>query len=129
MGSSFEKLKTIIEKIEKKRCIGICLDTAHLFTAGYPLSTKSEFSETMVQFDKLIGLNFLKVIHLNDSMAPKNSRIDHHHHIGKGYIGIEGFKTILHHPALRNLPFILETPKSTPSSDKMNMSLARKLYK
>lgn len=129
IGSTFEELKAIINKIKDKKCIGICLDTAHLIASGYPFSSKKEVDNTIKELHKIIGIKYLKVIHLNDSHYPFNSKKDRHQHIGKGYIGIEGFRAILHHTYLKNLPFILETPKSSKNADKRNLNTVLKLSK
>ncbi len=129
VGSTFTELKAIIDGIKHKNRIGICIDTAHIFTAGYAINTKKGLNSTISQFDKIIGLKFLKVIHLNDSAADFKSKIDRHQHIGKGYIGLRGFGYIVNHPALKNLPFILETPKDTPQADKRNLWSVKKLIK
>lgn len=111
MGSSFEDIKRIIDRIEKKNRVGICFDTAHAFAAGYDLRTPKGVEETIAKFDAILGLGLLKVIHLNDSMVGQGSGRDRHEHVGMGYIGKEGFRTLFRHSALTNLPFIMETPE------------------
>ncbi|MBU4128727.1 deoxyribonuclease IV [bacterium] len=129
LGSRFEEIAKIIENIKEKERIGICLDTCHGFVSGYDFRTKKAVSETLKLFDNLIGLKKLKVVHANDSKSPMGSRIDRHWHIGKGYIGEEGFRALLHHPAMRNLPIIIETPFKESGDDVSNLAILRKLAK
>ncbi|MBK5202402.1 MAG: deoxyribonuclease IV [Prolixibacteraceae bacterium] len=108
IGSHFEELAEIISKIKLKEKIGVCLDTCHIFDGGYDIV--NHLDKIISDFDKIIGLNNLKAIHLNDSMNTLGSHKDRHACIGKGNIGIEAIKRIIHHPKLSHLPFILETP-------------------
>ena len=108
IGHTFEQLQEIISKIILKDKVGICLDTCHVYSAGYDIV--NNLNDVVDKFDKTIGLNKLKAIHLNDSKTPFNSRKDRHEQIGKGSIGINAFKNIINHPCLNHLPFILETP-------------------
>ena len=129
LGYKFEHLKTVIGKIKKKGKMGVCFDTSHAFEAGYNVSTKDGLEDTVKKFDNIIGLEALKVIHLNDSRSDFNSHADRHWHIGKGKMGLGAFKRIVNHPKLKDIPFILETPKKTDRDDKMNMSTVRKLHR
>ena len=129
LGYKFEHLKAIINKIKDKKRIGICLDTAHTFEAGYDVKTKSGFDATLRKIDSIVGLDKIKVIHLNDSKTKMGSNADRHWHIGKGEIGLDGMRTILNHPKLKDLPFILETPKEDPKADPTNLATVRKLIK
>ena len=108
VGSCFSELKNIIDKIKYKDKIGVCLDTCHVSDAGYDII--SDLDSVLDEFDKIIGLDRLKAIHLNDSMNPMGSHKDRHEKIGKGYIGIDAINKIINNPRLKNLPFILETP-------------------
>lgn len=108
IGRSFEELQSIIEKVELKEYLGVCLDTCHVYDAGYDIV--NELDTTLNTFDKVIGLNKLKAIHLNDSMNPFGSHKDRHEKIGKGKIGLEAFGRIINHVALKSLPIYLETP-------------------
>lgn len=112
MGSSFEEIQRIINRLENKSRIGVCFDTAHAFAAGYDLRTADGVNEAMREFDSTLGLELLKVVHLNDSKGELGSGRDRHEHVGLGYIGEKGFRAIFRHDALRNLPFIMETPPS-----------------
>ena len=108
IGSSFEELKMIIDGVKLNDKIGVCLDTCHVFDAGYDIANNLE--SVLEDFDRIIGLDRLKAIHLNDSMNYLGCHKDRHQKIGQGALGIETFKKIINHPRLRNLPFYLETP-------------------
>ena len=109
LGFKFEHLAFIIDLIEDKNRIGVCIDTAHIFAAGYDLRTKEAYEKTMNQFDKIIGFKYLKGMHLNDSKAKLGSRVDRHHSLGKGEIGLDTFKFIMNDKRIDNIPLILET--------------------
>ncbi len=108
IGSTFEELRAIIDRIAQNERVGICLDTCHVSDAGYDII--SDLDGVLTQFDKAIGLSRLRAIHLNDSMNPPGSRKDRHQKIGQGAIGADAFRRIVSHPALKALPFLLETP-------------------
>lgn len=129
LGSTFSKLKKILSLVKNKARIGICLDTAHAFQAGYDLATQKGLDETLSEFDRLIGLKYLHLLHLNDSKTPLGSHSDRHWHIGKGYIGTKGFKNIVNHPLLTHLPGIMETPRKDLKDDVRNMKVMRSLIK
>ena len=129
LGSRFDEMAKIIKNIKDKKKIGVCLDTCHSFVSGYDLRTKKTVSETLKLFNDLIGLERLKVIHANDSKSPLGSHIDRHWHIGEGYIGEEGFRALLHHPAIENLPIIIETPFKELGDDLKNLGRLRRLAK
>ncbi|MBN2380705.1 deoxyribonuclease IV [candidate division WOR-3 bacterium] len=126
IGSRFEELTEIIEGVEKKDSVGVCLDIAHAFQAGYPLHTENGFTKTLSKFDKLLGLTRLHLVHLNDSKTPLGSRNDRHYHIGEGEIGLEAFRRIINHPMLSHLPAIMETPTSL-EDDLRNMATVKHL--
>lgn len=108
IGRNFQELRQILDLVEQKDKVGICLDTCHVSDGGYPLA---EDLEAVVQeFDEVIGLDYLKALHLNDSMNPRGSHKDRHEKIGQGYIGLDTFEKIVNHPVLKNLPMVLETP-------------------
>lgn len=127
LGYKFEHQRRVIDGLERKDRVGICFDTCHGFASGYDLSTPEGAKETISQLDEIVGLERLKLIHLNDSRDKLNSRRDRHEHIGKGEIGREGLCGLLRDRRLKNTAFILETPKETETSDKRNLALARKL--
>ena len=108
IGRSFEELQAIIERVELNHLVGVCLDTCHVYDAGYDVVNRLD--EVLEQFDNVIGLKRLRAIHLNDSMFGFNSHRDRHAKIGEGKIGLEAITRIINHPALRHLPFNLETP-------------------
>lgn len=124
----FEEIRRIIKAVKHKKRIGVCLDTAHLFAAGYDISEKG-LNKTIGEFDKIVGLKYLKLMHLNDSAGDIGSGIDRHAHIGEGKIGIKGFKALLHHPGIRNIPGIIETPRVDIDADKNNLKKLRKMIK
>ena len=126
MGSSFEDMGAIIERLESKR-LGVCLDTCHLFAAGYELRTEEGVQETLETFDREVGLDLLKLIHLNDSAGGLGSRLDRHAHIGLGEIGESGMRAILADRYLKRLPMILETPIDSVRDDVGNLRKVRSL--
>jgi len=111
LGYRFEHFAQVIEMVEDEEKVGVCLDTCHCFAAGYDISTAEGYETTMEEFHRIIGLDRLKLIHLNDSKSAAGTRIDRHEHIGQGYLGMEPFRLLLQDPRLAHLPFILETPK------------------
>ncbi len=111
MGMTFSELGEIISSLSDSSRIGVCLDTCHAFAAGYELRNPEGLEETLSAFDREIGVSHLELVHLNDSVHPLGSRRDRHAHIGYGKIRESGIAGIVNHPLLRNLPFILETPK------------------
>ena len=127
IGYEFGQIKKIIEGVEERDRIGICLDTAHAFGAGYDLSRKEGIERTLESFDRMIGLKRLHLLHLNDSKTPLGSRKDRHWHIGEGYIGLEGFRYLINHPLLKHLPGIMETPRKDTVEDLKNMKVIRSL--
>jgi deoxyribonuclease-4 len=129
LGSTFSQLQNILSGVEDQSRIGICLDTAHAFAAGYDLFTKNGLDETLNEFERLIGLKYLHLLHLNDAKTPLASHSDRHWHIGKGYIGLKGFKNIVNHPLLDHLPGIMETPRKDLKDDLRNMRVVRSLMK
>lgn len=127
LGYKFSHQREIIKGIKHKECVGLCFDTAHAYLAGYDISTKDGLQDTLDEIDKMVGLDLIKLIHLNDARGELDSRHDRHDHIGKGGIGLEGIKRIINHPKLRNLPFILETPKKSKEDDIINLGIVRNL--
>lgn len=111
IGGKFEELSAIINGVEHKDRIGVCLDTCHVFDAGYDIV--NHLDEVLDDFDRIIGIERLKAVHLNDSMNYLGCHKDRHQKIGEGAIGLDAFKSIINHPQLKNLPFFLETPNDT----------------
>lgn len=108
VGSNFQELREIIDRVKLKDKIGVCLDTCHVSDAGYDIV--NDLDGVLTEFDKVIGLHRLKALHLNDSKNPLGSHKDRHEKIGEGYIGAEAFERIVNHPVLKDLPMFLETP-------------------
>jgi deoxyribonuclease-4 len=129
IGFNFIQLKKMFSGVEDKGRIGICLDTAHAFAAGYDFSSKKGLDGALSEFDRLIGLQHLHLLHLNDAKSPLGSRADRHWHIGEGYIGLKGFKNIVNHPLLDHLPGIMETPRKDLKDDLRNMKVMRSLIR
>jgi len=127
IGYKFEHLKRIIDSLDDASGVGVCIDTSHTFEAGYDIKTEKGLNNTLKEFDKLVGLDLVKVVHFNDSLSPLDSHVDRHQHIGKGKIGLEALKRILNHTKLKDAAFIMETPKKTDKDDKRNMLVARKM--
>ena len=127
LGYTFEQLAVIRGRVEAKERVGVCLDTAHLFAAGYPIHTDEGLDDALASCDRTVGLSRLRLIHLNDSKVAFNSRVDRHWHIGEGAIGVEAFRRLLNHPSLRTVPWILETPKKTEADDQRNLATVRRL--
>lgn len=130
IGYRFEHLAEIRRQVSNKRRLGFCLDTCHLLAAGYDLRTPEAYRATLAEFDKVVGLKHVKVIHLNDSKTPLGSRVDRHTHIGKGAIGKTGFKTLVSDPRWAETPGLLETPTDGTGKDvKRELALLRRLAK
>lgn len=111
VGRTFEELAAVMEKVELKDKVGVCMDSCHMWDAGYDIA--DDLDGVLQEFDRIIGLEKLKAFHLNDSLNARGSRKDRHALLGEGYIGMEALCRIINHPKLRNLPFILETPTDT----------------
>lgn len=127
LGYKFSHQKKIIQSLNYRERVGLCLDTAHAYLAGYDIAIEKGLKVTLNEIDKLVGINLIKLIHLNDAKDKLGSRHDRHEHIGKGKIGLEGMRRIINHPKLKELPFILETPKKNEEDDIMNLNMVRKL--
>lgn len=128
LGRSFEEIAAIIERVDQDERVGVCLDTCHIFAAGYDYRTPELYVEMMDQFDRTIGLDRLKVIHLNDSKNPLGSNKDRHDHIGDGEIGLEGFWQFVNDARLAGIPGILETEKDDAGDyDRRNFATLRSL--
>jgi deoxyribonuclease-4 len=111
LGWRFDQIARILELTGQSPRIGVCLDTCHLFAAGYDISTEAGYRLTFEEFDCMVGLHRLRVFHLNDSKRPLGSRVDRHEHIGKGFIGMEAFRRLLNDPRFAGLPMLIETEK------------------
>lgn len=130
VGDQFEEIAAVLDnKKLKKMNIGVCFDTCHAFTAGYDLRDKKSVEATLKQFDKIIGLEKLVMVHANDSKFDLGKHMDRHENLGQGYIGLEGFKALAQHKVLSKLDWILETPKDNPKDDPKNIAILKKLRK
>jgi deoxyribonuclease-4 len=129
LGGRFEELHVLREYAVKMTHlpIGFCLDTCHLFGAGYDISTAAGLRDTLAEADRLLGLENIPIIHANDSKAPLGAHVDRHQNIGEGYIGEDGFRRILTHPKLRSKAFILETPVDKDGDDRRNLETLKRL--
>ncbi len=134
LGWRFEHLAAILDGVKDPDRLAVCIDTCHVFAAGYPLGTPEHYKATMKQLDKSVGLKLVKAIHLNDSKKELGSRVDRHEHIGRGKIGIEAFRLLLNDPRFAKVPMYLETPKEDAGGetnamkmDKMNLKTLRGL--
>lgn len=121
LGHTFEQIAAIIEQIEDQSRIGVCIDTCHAFTSGYDLRSMEEFEKTFRQFEEVIGIRYLKGMHLNDSRKELGSRVDRHHSLGEGFIGIEPFRWIMADPRFDGIPLILETPDDTRWAEEIRL--------
>ena len=126
IGRSFEELREILDRVTLSDHMGVCLDTCHVWDGGYDIV--NHLDEVLTEFDRIIGLSRLKAIHLNDSLNPLGAHKDRHARIGEGYIGKEALIRIINHPALRKLPFYLETPNELPGYAQ-EIALLRSLYR
>ncbi|MBN1798108.1 MAG: deoxyribonuclease IV [Spirochaetales bacterium] len=128
LGYTFQHLAAVLELSGHRGDLGICLDTAHLFQAGYDIRTRRGLKTAIREFERFVGLEKLFLLHLNDSLTPLGSGHDRHWHIGRGLIGKRAFKRILRHPLLRGLPAIMETPKKNETDDIKNMRMVKKMH-
>jgi deoxyribonuclease-4 len=113
VGHRFEHLAAIIDHLDGSPRLGVCLDTCHLVASGYDIVSAHGYRETFAAFERLVGLDRLRVFHGNDSKKPCGSRVDRHEHVGKGCLGLEPFRRLLHDPRFAHLPILIETEKST----------------
>jgi deoxyribonuclease-4 len=130
LGHRFEHLARILALVKEPERLGVCLDTCHVFAAGYGLWPPAEYRATMRAFDKLIGLKRLRAFHLNDSLKPQGSRVDRHAHIGQGCLGLPPFRLLVNDPRFRARPMVLETPKEegkNPDMDRINLDVLKGL--
>jgi deoxyribonuclease-4 len=128
LGHRFEQVARIIEGVKNPDKFGVCVDTCHIFAGGYDISTEQGYADTMREFDRLIGVARIRLFHVNDSKTALGSRVDRHEHIGKGKIGLEGFRFLLNDRRFFDTPMILETPKGKEGEeDKENLKVLRGL--
>jgi deoxyribonuclease-4 len=129
LGHRFEQIAALLDQIGLPERTGVCLDTCHVFAAGYDIRTPEGYADVIGAFDTVVGVQHLKVIHLNDSKKELGCRVDRHEHIGKGNIGLDAFRCLLADPCLTGIPMILETPKDDDFllSDRRNLDTLRRL--
>ncbi|MCC7084006.1 MAG: deoxyribonuclease IV [Pirellulales bacterium] len=136
LGRTFEQIATVIGGVKAPERVAVCIDTCHLFAAGYPFGTPADYEATMNKLDQTIGLGLVNAFHLNDSKKELGSRVDRHEHIGQGKIGLEGFRLLLNDPRFTDVPMYLETPKENVEGehdglrlDRTNLETLRRLVK
>jgi deoxyribonuclease-4 len=132
LGWRFEHLAAILDGVKHPQRLGICVDTCHVFAAGYPLSTADQYEATMEALDRTVGLGRIRAFHLNDSAREFGSRVDRHAHIGRGKLGLEPFRRLLADPSFRGVPMYLETPKGAAGGedlDAVNLRTLRSLIR
>jgi len=127
VGSRFEELRLILDGVKDSRRMGICLDTCHVFAAGFDITSGPAVERTMGLFEDVVGEERLKVVHLNDSVGPLGGALDRHEHIGMGQIGEKGFRAFLRHGSVAKLPILMEVPIDDRRKDEENMKLVRRL--
>lgn len=121
LGYTFEQIKMIIDHVEDKSRVGVCLDTCHTYTAGYDIKTEKGFADTFIKFDSAVGFKYLKGMHINDSKKELATRVDRHDNLGKGFLGVDIFKRIMSDSHFDNIPLILETPDESIWAEEIKM--------
>jgi deoxyribonuclease-4 len=129
VGARFEDIRGILDRVSRSERVGVCLDTCHLYAAGFDLGSNEAVMNTMGLFNEVVGFDRLRVVHLNDSKGALGSRLDRHENIGKGKIGRKGIRAFLHYPGVRERPLIMETPYRDVSTMKASIKLVRALLK
>jgi deoxyribonuclease-4 len=131
LGHCFEHLTLLLDRIGLPERTGVCLDTCHLFAAGYDIRTPEGYDAVLRKFDQVVGIPSLKVIHVNDCKKELGCRVDRHEHIGKGAIGLRAFRCLITDPRLRGIPMIIETPKDDDfvTADRCNLETLRNMAK
>lgn len=131
LGHQFEHLRWIIDHVDAPQRLAVCFDTAHALAAGYDLTSAKGMRDTLKQFDEIIGLDLLRVAHVNDSKTPRHSRVDRHEHLGQGHVALDAIAELVNHRRLRGIPMILETPKGETDAgedcDAINLKILRDL--
>lgn len=128
LGHKFEHLAEILARVKQNERMGICLDTCHIFAAGYDIRTESAYAGTMKEFDRIVGVGRIRAFHINDCRKNLGSRVDRHTHIGQGFIGLEAFRLLVNDSRFAQIPKILETPKGPDlEEDRMNLATLRSL--
>jgi deoxyribonuclease-4 len=120
LGHRFEHLARLLELVKQPERLGVCFDTCHVFAAGYGLRTREEYKATMTELDRVVGLDQVRVFHMNDSKKPQGSRVDRHEHLGRGGLGMQPFRMLVNDPRFQDRLMILETPKEDGDNDDMD---------
>ena len=121
MGYKFEQLAAMVDQVEDKSRVGVCLDTCHTYSAGYDIKTHAGFDQVLTEFDQVVGLQYLRAMHINDSKKDHGSRVDRHHSLGKGTLGLAPFKFIMNDPRFDDIPLIMETPDDSRWADEIKL--------
>jgi deoxyribonuclease-4 len=130
LGYTFEQIAYMLDRVDDKDHVGVCLDTCHIFAAGYAITDPKDYKKTIKAFDEIIGMDNLKIVHTNDSKTEFGSKKDRHEHIGEGLIGIQAFENFVNDKRFKDIPFILETPKGDDLTDDVeNLAKLRSLVK
>jgi deoxyribonuclease-4 len=129
IGSTLDELRLILDKLDNSEQFGVCIDTCHLFASGYDLRTKEDVDIAFDKIKSIVGLEELKIVHLNDSKGPLGSNLDRHEHIGLGSIGVEGITAFVNHLAVQPLPIIMETPIDKTRGDEQNLKVVLDMIK
>ncbi len=130
LGYTFEQIAYMLDRVDDKDHVGVCLDTCHIFAAGYSITDPKDYKKTIKAFDEIIGMDNLKIVHTNDSKTEFGSKKDRHEHIGEGLIGIQAFENFVNDKRFKDIPFILETPKGDDLTDDVeNLAKLRSLVK
>jgi len=130
IGHRFEELAEIIGRVDSPDRLGVCVDTCHVFAAGYDLRTRKSYAAVMSELDRAVGLGRVAAFHLNDCKKDLGCRVDRHEHIGKGFLGVDAFRWLMNDPRFDGVPMLLETPKGPDlAEDKVNLALLRSLVK
>ena len=128
VGHKFEHLRAILDALETPDRVGVCIDTCHIFAAGYDLRTEKGYHDVMRRFDRIVGLEKVRAFHLNDCKKDLGCRVDRHEHIGRGYLGTDPFRWLMNDPRFEEVPMLLETPKGEDcAEDRVNLALLRSL--
>jgi len=128
IGHRFEHLKAIIDRVQQPDRVAVCIDTCHIFAAGYDLRTERGYHEVMDAFDRIVGIGLVRVFHLNDCKKELGCRVDRHEHIGKGFLGVDAFRWLMNDTRFDGIPMVLETPKGDDGAeDRVNLAVLRGL--
>lgn len=128
IGHRFEHLRDLFAWVRQHDRLGVCIDTCHTLAAGYDIRSGPGWNKTFEAFNRIVGCRYICAFHVNDSKAPRASRVDRHEHIGRGHVGLAGFRCLVNDPRFVGLPMVLETPKPTVDADRINLEMLRALH-